>query len=1119
MPGDYTRLTFEAIKDHAQVFMQQGRVLLDSDFNEWVEILSRRIQASDLDTLGPCVVPRETPDGFRIQIVGDSLSIGPGRIYVDGLLAENHGADPREFYRRLEEERGTSAVPYEDQPYLHDVANLFPLPDGGGPHLVYIDVWQREVTHAEDPGLVEKAVGFDTATRLQTIWQVKVLADVGDGVTCDTPGEEIEGWADLTAPSGGRLTTSAVGVPADTDPCVVSPSGGFRGTENRLYRVEVHDPGDIGTATFKWSRDNGSIATVVTAINAAGDALTVTRTSRDDVLRFSDNDWIEVLDDRLELAGLPGVMARVQRVDDVAGTVTLETALLPGDFDFADPRARNTRIRKWDQAGVVLDDSNVIVADVDASGGVIPVSGPARFVLEHGVLVEFTLPQGELRTGDYWVFAARTVDATVEELDAAPPRGIHHHYCKLAVVTFPDVVNDCRVLWPPDFGRGGCGCTECVTAESHNSGAFTIQMALDRVADSGGTVCLGPGTYNLGSAPLRISGAQSVKLVGHGLRTLLLFASGEASEPAVLVNGSVDVAIRSIGILSVGIADRAGPTVLIQNSALVRVDECGILQIGLEGSESAAIALSGLLLQCVIRDNLVWGQTGIEARGAPGFDTDSLAIAPGRGYVATFGLRIEDNLLFATERGVSLDGVVLHLGDTRIAGNSIGSGSQGAVVSRGFVLPTARVDVVANEIVSSGNGVVVGSSNTRVEHNDISSNSDTLAEQGTFSGILVEQGLVPVDLERCHLVGNRIVGVPGDGITLRAPLESAAIRENWITGVAGNGIVMVGEANARVLTVAANHIIDASTVNDRNTAVSAIRVVRADQVDVSNNVISGFGELAVVSPSVTGIQVVSCGSIRIDGNDVQRVGPPGGFVGFAAGIAATSPFDRLDVVDNSVRRIVSPGSAVPNARWIALSVAVPRFVVDSFDTLVFEAAFAPGEAEAAAETGPTGVFTPSEPGRPAFGTGPIFASAFLEINSAEINADLGRFVIVTDREIIELPRGRQIVAARGNLLEARGNLPAADVTAGGVCVFSDNRCLSSPAPNTAPPIVDIDTIGTIVSANFLERPASSEASPALDINVGTGPVTILGNIVTGSTLLNGAPLPAGSPWIPINVEV
>ena len=32
----------------------------------------------------------------------------------------------------------------------------------GGPHLMYVDVWQRDFTYLQDPGLVEKAVGVDT---------------------------------------------------------------------------------------------------------------------------------------------------------------------------------------------------------------------------------------------------------------------------------------------------------------------------------------------------------------------------------------------------------------------------------------------------------------------------------------------------------------------------------------------------------------------------------------------------------------------------------------------------------------------------------------------------------------------------------------------------------------------------------------------------------------------------------------------------------------------------------------------------------------------------------------------------------------------------------------------
>ena len=66
-------------------------------------------------------------------------------------------------------------LPYNEQPYFPNVSVVAPAPTGGGPHLVYLDVWQREVTLLADGDLVEKAVGVDTTTRQQTVWQVKVL--------------------------------------------------------------------------------------------------------------------------------------------------------------------------------------------------------------------------------------------------------------------------------------------------------------------------------------------------------------------------------------------------------------------------------------------------------------------------------------------------------------------------------------------------------------------------------------------------------------------------------------------------------------------------------------------------------------------------------------------------------------------------------------------------------------------------------------------------------------------------------------------------------------------------------------------------------------------------------
>ena len=109
-----------------------------------------------------------------------------------------------------------------------------PLPETGGPHLVYLDVWEREVTYVEDPNLVENAVGVDTTSRLQTAWQVRVLPNVGDGATCATPDEELNGWLDIIRPSAGRLTTKAVGVATPTDPVPHS-------TERRLSRTREPD--------------------------------------------------------------------------------------------------------------------------------------------------------------------------------------------------------------------------------------------------------------------------------------------------------------------------------------------------------------------------------------------------------------------------------------------------------------------------------------------------------------------------------------------------------------------------------------------------------------------------------------------------------------------------------------------------------------------------------------------------------------------------------------------------------------------------------------------------------------------------------------------------------------
>ena len=467
MSGDYSRKHFRARNNYSGVLEQQGRVHLDWEHNEASAIQDRRWRSETIDLIGACGVSDMTPDAFRITVVDGELRIGIGRLYVDGLQAENHGAPPLGFDPQLAEPHGEATVPYLQQPYTYEADADSPPPGPAvigavppaGQALVFLDVWQREVTHHQAPDLVEPALGVDTTTRLQTVWQVKLLPfDGNDELNCDMPAP---GWDELRRPSDLRLSTGTSAVPSDDDPCIVSPEGGYRGLDNLLYRVEVHDVVD-GVPRIKWSRHNASIVAGVTHLAADRNKLTLDSLGRDDVLRFHNGDWVEITDDYHELLGLPGVMRRVQ-VNDAERSLSFDAALDPDDFPILDGEGRpdpdrHMRVIRWDQHGQVSDTDGNLLADLSESdsGGVIPAAGPSvTLPLEHGLQITLELPaDGIARTGDYWCFAVRTADASVEALEQAPPLGIHHHYCRLAVVhstgeQFDGEPADCRPRFPP----------------------------------------------------------------------------------------------------------------------------------------------------------------------------------------------------------------------------------------------------------------------------------------------------------------------------------------------------------------------------------------------------------------------------------------------------------------------------------------------------------------------------------------------------------------------------------------------------------------------------------------------------------------------------------------------
>jgi Family of unknown function (DUF6519) len=88
MKADFTRSTFKPEKNFSGVRMQQGRVQLDSDWNEQLDIQARLDRVTERDVIGPCGLPLEG-GGFQIDLApANDLSISPGRFYADGILVE-----------------------------------------------------------------------------------------------------------------------------------------------------------------------------------------------------------------------------------------------------------------------------------------------------------------------------------------------------------------------------------------------------------------------------------------------------------------------------------------------------------------------------------------------------------------------------------------------------------------------------------------------------------------------------------------------------------------------------------------------------------------------------------------------------------------------------------------------------------------------------------------------------------------------------------------------------------------------------------------------------------------------------------------------------------------------
>jgi hypothetical protein len=387
MKGDFSRETFDPDRHYAGVLMQQGRVLLDADFNEQGAILRHLSRTLARDLVGPHGGPSEglgfdcltselelqqwrsrcrasdaTTDANLARVVdwARDFVVAPGRYYVDGMAVEN-----------------TALVRYAELagPGARDALSC-----GDDCFVVYLQAFERVVTALDDPRLADPALGgTDTALRVQARW----------GMFLEARGRERVPAGDLPLRSRVRygLMAAQTRPPRADD----SPAGGYTGNENRLYRVEIHAGGETGAPSFKWSRDNGACVRAIRRASAgpARNALTVELFAASVAMRACAVDvdsFVELLPEFDPGPHVQGPLLRVIAAGGDGNALTLRADRAVGDV-------RRLRLaRRWDQPSAAIP---------------VPADG-TPIGIEEGIEISFdAATRPDLRSGDYWLVPAR----------------------------------------------------------------------------------------------------------------------------------------------------------------------------------------------------------------------------------------------------------------------------------------------------------------------------------------------------------------------------------------------------------------------------------------------------------------------------------------------------------------------------------------------------------------------------------------------------------------------------------------------------------------------------------------------------------------------------------------
>lgn len=892
---DISRFLFQPRKRYSSVRMQQGRVILDSDWNESERIDDEEARRTLIDVICSNGTPNQ---GFRVgNVQGADVEIpGPntvesynfnfenGSFYIGGLRFESETDENPETFLGQNDWLQIDASANDLPPRPLD------LPPGGARHdLIYLRGWEQCVTAVEDSELLERALGGpDTSVRVRRMRRVESLTNAPDDcaaafnalkqrltapIAPDTGAPHEFDLRSYELKSKARLTVTPNPADITEDPCKPAVPGGYLGADNQTIRVQL-----TATNRFIWGYDNASPLYRVQVENIPEPSNGIHRKIR--FLSLPHDQAAQPLAGQVvEIIPWGAFLPNKEKVAEFQGGLFIvETSFDPedGSLTITQPVPQEriewlaTHQQFWSERDEPEHQQYFYLrlwtggaGDVDSPyheftpGAPVSLEGTGLSV----TFSDFGLP------GDFWIIAARpnTPNLVVpwELLDSAPPAGPRYFFAPLALIRWrmgdgailQATVHDCRERFRPLCDLRGC-CTVIVGDGVSSHGDFdSIEEALEALPDSGGEICLAPGQHR---ANVTIIGRRNITIKGCGKQTRVVPRESKLEEPIFQVIDSQDITLREMELVT---AD--GTAIAMTGSEIGDLKEINIVdnrifaykqaiqvqqgveiqirnnQIRILDKEGAGVAIHIKAEDSVIEHNNI-GVVPAEQNTPPDepdgvFDPTDPCAEPGDFYVNSTSLSSFIDHIF---------GVIV--ADLSIAPFKALGGIQIAGASE-------RVKVLDNSILGgAGNGITLGSGSPTPEQE------------------------APVFIESA--------GNPTGG----RPVIQGFVRRDGV-GLSNIVLLFLGESSADLQTLSANDgsfRVEAAprsfTETYRVFLLSGSGRLRIESINFVNGLF--FIAVADAAPEDPGDALAFIYEIQIDRNEISRMGLSGIGVPIIAGV-------------------------------------------------------------------------------------------------------------------------------------------------------------------------------------------------------------------------------------------